>query len=239
MKTIQTGSITATALVWALWGCSGAAPVPVENATPVEAEPASQEVREVPVIEGIHGTISRSDVESVFADRMVELHGCYSDAVEIFEDIEGTIEFFFTVDPAGAVSKAHVSRSDLGSLEAEKCMLGKLLRFRFPRPEGGSADVQYDLLLEAPYEHPAPLSWTNDDVRDLLENKKAVIEECLAGDEGVVLTVWVGPGGRVYATGASSETIEAYSSATCLAQQARTWAFPNPGREIAKASLEF
>ncbi len=238
MKTIRFDTILITACLWVLWGCSAAAPPQVVKSAPVEAK-ADHTPVETLAVEGIHGTISRSDVETVFTDRMGELHTCYAAAVEVFEDVEGMIEFFFTVSPSGEVSEGYISGSTLGSLEAEKCMLGKLLRFRFPKPEGGAADVRYDLYLEAPYEAPEPLAWTNADAQELLDEKKVVVEECLGDNAGVVVTVWVGPGGRVYATGASAETPEAYSSATCLAQQARTWIFPDPGREIAKTRLAF
>ena len=190
-------------------------------------------------VEGLLGNVTQDEIERVFSAHRDAMFRCYQEALEDLEEIEGEVHFELQVASDGTVDSAFISDSDLGSIETESCMLDQVRSFRFKRVPGGVAVLYYPMTLEAPYDPPEPAHWDNGKVRDTVEANRDVIDGCLTGASGIVVTLYVGKGGMVLSSGAAGKTLEAYDDAVCLARAARSWTFSAPARDLAKVRLSF
>jgi hypothetical protein len=240
--------ITSMLVSGAFAGCGGGGPS--ETSTPDEVSPDTPE-QEQPSgeveaagstmeVSGLLGTIPEHKVQQVFERKMDALGECYGLAIEVLEEIEGRLEVDLVVGGDGSVTEAYLRDGTLGSLEAEECIVGKVQRFRFPAPEGGGrAEVSYSLVLDAPYDPPEPQNWSGPRLNEVVAEHTPDMERCLAGQTGVQLTLYIGPGGQVVSAGATASSAELYEAALCLARAAAAWVFPDPGDKPAKASAAF
>jgi len=210
---------------------AGAETAVVEEPSPEAAEPVQ--------VDGLLGNISQHDVERTVQGKMNALAECYGEALDALDVIEGEIVLAMTVDLDGSVAEAYLRDGNLGSLAAERCMLGVVERLRFPKPGGGRAEVSYPLVLDAPYDPPEPIAWGPGRTGAAIEEHMDDLERCLGGRTGVRLTLYVGPGGGVVSSGATAGSSEMYDAAECLAEAAAAWAFPDPGPDPAKAVIDF
>jgi hypothetical protein len=190
-------------------------------------------------VEGLLGSVARDEVERVFDRRTGKLLDCYAEVVEDIEEVAGTIEIALQVDPTGAVAEAYLPHSDLGSLEAESCILKTVRGFTFDRSGCGMAYIKKDMLFDAPYDHGELLQWGRPAVADTLYDHAQDVERCLAGETGMDIVVYVGKGGVVWSSGASAESLQKLQAARCLATAVRRWEFKDPGDDIAKVRLNF
>jgi hypothetical protein len=191
-------------------------------------------------IEGLLGSIPQDDVERVLARKNDAIAECYQQALDVLEQIEGSVELELDVGADGSVASAHLRNGSLGSAEAESCIVELAKRLVFPKPRGGShASITYPLTLEEPYGHPDPIDWSGSEAKAAVDANAADVERCLCGATGVQLTLYVGRGGAVVSAGATSDAAEAAQAAACLAAAARAWSFPDPGGKTAKATIAF
>ncbi len=101
------------------------------------------------------------------------------------------------------------------------------------------ANVSYSMSFDHPYE-PPQYNWRGINQRQIVEQHSGDIRRCLGGGTGVQLTIYVFRGGKVESAGATSDTIEMYEPAQCLAKAAKSWTFSgNPGNIPAKVTIEF
>jgi hypothetical protein len=191
-------------------------------------------------VEGILGGIPEHKVQRVMQSNEDAILECYSDALDDYDLLAGDLEMAIVVDLDGSVYEAHLRNGTLGSLAAESCILGQIKRFRFPKPGGGRAEVSHSISLYPPYDPPQMIDWSGSTIGEVAGEHADDLERCLGGRSGVQLTLYVESGGRVMSAGATSDTAEMYQAATCLAEAAAAWVFPDPGeRQIAKASISF
>jgi hypothetical protein len=227
----------------ALAGCGGdrAKAAPVADPTTVgSGEVAAADPGAAIQVEGLLGDIPREDVERVVKAKSDAIVACYQQALDVLEQIEGSIELVLTVGADGAVTEAYLRNGSLGSADAEECIAALAKRLVFPRPRGGArAEIVYPIALEEPYGHPAPAPLSGAQAKAVADANAADVARCLAGASGVQLTVYVGRGGAVLSTGATSDSAGTADAATCLAEAARAWAFPDPGGATAKATIGF
>lgn len=224
-------------------GCGGApaktAAAGDEPAAPIDGAPTDDTADGVQV-EGLLGSIPQDEVERVLAGKNDAVAVCYQEALDVLEEIEGSLVLELDVGADGGVAAAFLRDGSLGSAEAEECILAVARRLRFPKPRGGAhASISYPLTLEEPYGHPAPVDWSGDEGMAAVRANAADVERCLGGATGVQLTLYVGRGGAVVSAGATADGAETASAAACLAAAARAWTFPDPGKRPAKAILRF
>jgi hypothetical protein len=226
---------------WALSACGGPKQEVASGAGAVNAEPAPAADNGASVqIEGLLGTVPQDDVERAIQRRNDAIAACYQEALDVSEQIEGSLEIALEIAADGSVASAHSRNGTLGSLDAESCILDVARRIAFPAPRGGPrASVVYPLALEKPYDGPAPAELGGAEKDAVVRERAEDVERCLGGATGVQLTVYVGRDGRVISAGASSDALEAAQGASCLAAAARAWSFPAPGPNGAKGTIEF
>jgi hypothetical protein len=232
----------------AIWlcgfACGGGAPrqsgTPDEVEEKEEATGPAQACRDDGMeVEGLAGTIPQDEAERVFDRGMRKLLECYGEAVEDVEELEGTLELALTVDEAGRVEEAHLPFSDLGSVEAESCILKNARMFVFERGGCGKAYVNKRITLEAPYDPPDSLDWGRHEVRDTLKQNSDDISNCIGNRTGILVVINVGLGGVALAAGASADKFDDLEAGRCLAKASRRWVFNDPGEVLAKVRLEF
>lgn len=238
--TSEKGSFIGVALAGLLQlacgGATPAAPATVEDEPPPPAPAGDDDPR----IEGLLGTIPVHEVERVFERNHRRLADCYGLALDAADEIGGRLEFALSVLTGGEVGAAFLRYSDLGSVEVEECMVHAVTGMRFPSPRGGGrAEVSYSMTVDAPAGGPPVVAWDESRLAAAVEEHRDEVERCLGGAAGVLLTVYVGPGGRVLSAGGSGDDIAAADAARCLARAAMDWSLPDPGRDTAKVSMGF
>ena len=243
-------SVLVVVVMWmvnSMGGCGGASPeketTPTEETSVSESRPKGV-VEENPAsvkMEGLLGTISQYDVERVVKRGYEKMFECFQDPWDLLEEIEGSFELVMEVGADGSVLQVYLRDGDLGSRQAEACIVDKVAGFTFPAPEGGDkAMISYAMEIEEPYDHPEPHNWGGAKSREVLTEHMEDLEACLEGETGVTLTVYIGRGGKVVSAGATSSSYELYEAGLCLAKAAEVWIYPeDPGERPAKAVLEF
>jgi hypothetical protein len=225
------------------FGCGGKNAEPTTHSLSETGSPEDSDPREdgtsAARIEGVEATVNWDDVEKVFNQRERGLYDCYNMVVEEVEEIEGRVEFAVQVGDGGKVVDVNIISSNLGSLEAEKCMLSKIERFKFKLQGKGIAHFTKDMTLEAPYDPPKPMTWENQVVSGIIDEHRSDVERCLRGETGIELTLWVGRGGVVLSSGVATQSSDLKDEAYCLAEACRRWTFPDPGGEVAKVERKF
>jgi hypothetical protein len=230
---------------WCFAACGGASSESASSA--VGGNPAAPEggapsgdSGDAVQIEGLLGNIPQDDVERVLERKNDAIAECYQEALDVLEQIEGSVVLELDVGADGSVAKAYLRDGSLGSAGTEACIIALAKRLRFPKPSGGShASISYPLTLEEPYGHPAPIDWSGAEAKAVVDANATDAERCLAGATGVQLTVYVGRGGAVVSAGATSDAPETATAAACLAEAALKWSFPDPGGATAKATISF
>ena len=82
------------------------------------------------------GSLDRDLIDRVIRQHLAEIRYCYRRQLQMDWDLEGRVVFRFVIAADGSVSSVQVEHSDLGNPIVEQCVIRKLLRLRFPSPEG-------------------------------------------------------------------------------------------------------
>lgn len=80
---------------------------------------------------------------------MGAVKACYERALKRNPTLSGKLVVFWTVTEAGTVTGFDVEQDTLNDPEVVSCIKALVLRWRFPRPSGGSVDVSYPFLFQA------------------------------------------------------------------------------------------
>jgi hypothetical protein len=234
-RTIITAALAGVLLL----GCGGG---PKASGTTAGGEPAAEPepADDGAQVQGLLGGIPDHEAQAVFERGLPKLGECYGLALDVSDAIAGSVEFAVVVGEGGGVTSVFPRSSDLGSVEAEECMLDAVARFRFPKPRGGDrAELSWSMTVDPPGGRVPVVEWDGSRLAAVIEEHREEVDRCLAGAGGIRLTVYVGPGGRVLSAGASSDSLGAAAGARCLARAVGTWTLPDPGADTAKAVVPF
>jgi hypothetical protein len=233
-------SITAALAGLVLLGCGGGGPRAADTAADDGARSERRTADDGAQVQGLLGNIPNHEAEAVFERGLRKLGECYGLALDVADAASGSLEFAVAVGADGRVTSVFLRDSDLGSVEAEECMVDAVSRFRFPEPRGGDrAELSWSMSVDPPGGRIAVAVWDAAQLAEAVEEHREEVDRCLDGASGVRLTVYVGPGGRVLSAGASSASAGAAGAARCLARAVTGWTLPDPGRETAKAVVRF
>lgn len=157
-------------------------------------------------VEGTLGTLDEEAIQSGMAPRLREIAGCFDNLVGQAPYLGGQVSLQLRVGRDGTARRVKLTESSLGSLTAERCILKAARGARFGRPRGGEAEVTFPLTFTGRI---APVIWNEGMVKDGL---LAHVEELLAdggrplrAPQGLVITFYVDPGGRVVSAGMIAE----------------------------------
>ena len=100
----------------------------------------------------IVGAIDPASVRAVLARQRRAFQYCYQRELVKDPSLEGRVVLKFVIHPTGDVSKSTVKSSTLDNAQVENCLSQRVLRLRFPEPEGGGIAVVSFPLSFAPSE---------------------------------------------------------------------------------------
>jgi hypothetical protein len=185
--------------------------------------------------EQLKGVLDEADVRRVFEEQRDGFVNCFKQgALESF--VSGEVQLTVTVKANGRVEKAFVSRSDLGALKAEDCLLQQARYLEFPPPQNGRARFAY------------PLPWNPQGRRlsslrepaygyAVLARNRPVLDNCRTEYKypgPYRLTLYIGQMGQVLNAGFDSPEGASDEFAACVVETARSLRFPSSGAVVAR-----
>jgi hypothetical protein len=87
------------------------------------------------------GALDRDAIERVVRGHLAQIRYCYQRELQKDWDLEGRIVFRFVIGRDGSVVSAEVIESDLANQVLESCVNERLMRLKFPAPDGGGIVV--------------------------------------------------------------------------------------------------
>ncbi|HEV8320584.1 MAG TPA: AgmX/PglI C-terminal domain-containing protein [Myxococcota bacterium] len=98
----------------------------------------------------IRGSLDKEIIRRVIRKHKNEIKYCYEKELTKKPDLHGKVKISFVIAPTGAVAKANSTESTLGNPAVDACVVDKVLRFIFPKPEGGGiVEVSYPFVFNA------------------------------------------------------------------------------------------
>lgn len=229
--------LVAAALSMPLVGC-GSEPEPEVAPAPEPTQGGERRPSDGMQIQGLLGTLSPDEVQRGLEPRMDKFLRCFAKRYEDLEILGGRIEFAFRVKVNGRVRTVYVKQTSVGDRETERCLLEVAASARFPMPHGGEAEFSWPLELDPPEDVRPPVTWTEEQVTEVVEaNLEALREACSLTSE-VAVTAYVGRRGRVLAVGGATGAEGGDTLLDCVADGVRAWEMPNPGSYPAKVTFQ-
>lgn len=204
------------------------------------SELAEREERRVGV-KGIEGTMSSFDVRITMEKQNKEFAKCHEPRARSVPALSGSIEFGIHVLRDGRVGAVHVRDSDLGDRVLERCLSEVIEAAKFQAPNGGEADIKWNMQLAPTGRARVPEQWARGRVeRVVRKHRRALLATCDARGVGVVtVTAYVARSGRILAAGVAAEDAGRVSAQQfdCIADELMSWTMPKPRTGVAKVSF--
>lgn len=94
----------------------------------------------------VDGSLDSGAVARVVQSRMRMVQDCYNRELKRDPNLAGKIEIEFTIGEDGSITDARVSSNQMGSDAVATCIVGRIRRWRFPKPDGGSVTVNFPFI---------------------------------------------------------------------------------------------
>ena len=82
------------------------------------------------------GGLAREVIARVIQEHQSEIKYCYEVQLNRNPSLAGKVTVLFTIDGTGTVADTQLAETTLNNADAEKCMLAKIRRWKFPEPAG-------------------------------------------------------------------------------------------------------
>lgn len=86
----------------------------------------------------IDGGLDKEVIARIIGNYLGEIRYCYERQLSAEPDIYGKVQVKFTIDGDGSVSEHRIGATTLNSAMVEGCILRRLVRWKFPKPKGGT-----------------------------------------------------------------------------------------------------
>jgi hypothetical protein len=94
--------------------------------------------------------LSRDEVGKVIHSHIAEVRYCYESAMIRNADVQGKLVIDFVIQGAGKVKTAKINSSTLNDASLDQCIVGRLMKWQFPKPKGGvDVAVTYPFILKS------------------------------------------------------------------------------------------
>jgi hypothetical protein len=233
---------TLAASVSILVGCGGssASAEPAASPVPAAPTPASKPAAGLAASAEIGG-LNEREAEQSFRASLDGLQACVSDGVERLAFMGGSIEFAVKVDEHHQAARVWAAQSSIGERSTEKCMFDALRSVSWPAPEGGAFGIARNAFEFEPKKGaPTPAVWDAGRVARVLEGVHDTLEEC--GDpaslERLLITLYIGEGGKALAGGAASEEPVEEDAVDCVMDALLAARYPRPERAPTKVRFQ-
>ncbi len=239
----------------AFLGCGGAPPPPPE--APAAAAPApAATVAPIQATQEL-GSIDEDATNRTFASLQSQLLDCQKQGMDRVEFLAGDARFFLRIAQDGTVRWAYLEDATLGDRATEKCLLGVVSAARWPKPDGGEAEVQKSIAFDVGDARP-PVPWSSDKVSSVIARDGGDALQCKKGVKGTFkVTAYVSPGdaasapshrkatrkskhegaGKVLSVGVAPPSKDGEAKVDCIVDAVMDWKMPSPGAYAAKVTF--
>lgn len=186
------------------------------------------------------GGMNEEKVAKTFERIAPDLSSCLTTAGAGHDYLYGDVAFLIKVNVNGQAEVAHAKQSNLGSFQAERCMLEVIKKTRWPKPVGGRIGlVNYGPMgYDAPSDVRLPVEWSAKDIEDTLSEPENVETLNACGRGGPYeLTAYVESNGRVLSVGVAHTDDTGEETASCLVGAVEGMTFNSPGSWKAKVTF--
>lgn len=91
----------------------------------------------------------KSDIQRVVNARKRGVQYCYEKALQANPELQGKVTINFRVALNGSVQKVLIERSTIGNKTVESCIKRQVMRWKFPKPDGGICAIKYPFVFSA------------------------------------------------------------------------------------------
>ncbi len=184
------------------------------------------------------GSIDPKATHKVFRSLDPTFDHCEETALRRVDVLSGDLNIFVRIGLDGKPKYAYLLESTVGDYETEKCFVDAVLQAKFPRPEGGDAEVKYQTNLKATPTRPAT-DWPSERVANIISRART----CKDGSSArYQVTLYVGPqggkAGRVLSVGVAAAENGADERVSCIVRMVQAAHVPTPGSWPAKVTFE-
>lgn len=97
----------------------------------------------------IEGSLDAALIDQVVRANLGSIKYCYEKELTRNPKLAGKIIVQFTINLLGEVVESRIENSSLSNVEAEDCIVRRIRRWKFPKPQGGSVIVSYPFVFTA------------------------------------------------------------------------------------------
>ncbi len=94
----------------------------------------------------VDGSLDPKEVARYVRARLRSIQDCYNRELKRNPSLSGKIEIEFTIGENGRVEDTEAITNKMGSSAVANCIMGRIKRWRFPKPDGGSVTVAYPFI---------------------------------------------------------------------------------------------
>jgi outer membrane biosynthesis protein TonB len=97
---------------------------------------------------GMGGTIDPKVATGFIKDRTNRVRACYEKELKVNNLLMGVVRTQIIINPDGTVANVNFMSDTVGSADMKKCIKKEISSWKFPKPEGGRAEVQFPFRFE-------------------------------------------------------------------------------------------
>lgn len=186
------------------------------------------------------GGMNQEKVDKTFRRIAPDLAGCLTSVGAAQDYLFGDVAFLFKVNLDGVAEIAQVKSSNLGSFQAERCMLDVIKETRWPKPVGGKIGlVNYGPMgYDAPEDIRPPVEWSSSDIEKTLTDPQNAEQLYACGRGGPFeITAYIEANGKVLSAGVAHTDDNGEETASCLVSAIENMTFDSPGSWKAKVTF--
>lgn len=126
-------------------------PLPEETPTlPVIEDPTKQTVKKNTGKKWLpaSGTIDPKVARSFIKSNSNKVRACYERELKVNNLLQGKVTTSILINPDGSVANVKFISDSVGSQPMRQCIKQEIVSWRFPKPDGGRAEVQFPFKFE-------------------------------------------------------------------------------------------
>jgi hypothetical protein len=185
------------------------------------------------------GAMPEEESIEAFRNSFGEIQRCFISGAGRIDFIGGQISLQVWVGSDGEVQTVYADQSTLGDRQTEECMFNALRGASWPAPVGGPIAVAQNAFeFEMTGDVRPPVPWEEDQVADVLAEKRGQIMECKqGGTEKFLATAYVDTDGSAMSVGIAAPSRQDEANSECLVNLLSAATYPSPGSWPAKVSF--
>ena len=93
----------------------------------------------------VGGTLAKAKILTGINADLSGLRSCYEKELKKDQFLRGKVVVGFVIDQDGQVAKASIQSSEIDNKRVSRCIVSRVRRLKFAKPDGGSVEVAYPL----------------------------------------------------------------------------------------------